>query len=116
MNELLRTHVRELRTGLTSRPTSDVLSALLGGRTALSGIWRFFSQGDAETWNAPGLWRGAWAGLSQELFFFGEDIFGNQLTLVPRSENVWLWNHENSALSDLQLDPGTLLETVIESG
>lgn len=97
------------------------LPKTVGGCGVGGGFWRFFSEdfptaGGVLRWNSAALWRQAWHGLSPQLFFFGEDIFGNQLTLVPGHENVFLWNHENSELVDLLLDPATLLETVLQSG
>lgn len=50
------------------------------------------------------------------LFSFGEDVFGNQLTVVRGEENVRLWNHENGAFIDLVLAPAELLSTIVESG
>lgn len=108
--------VQTLRRELAVMQPREVLPRELGGGSVAGGLWRFFSQEDVTVWNSSESWRGAWPGLSAELFFFGEDLWGNQLTLKPRSENVWLWNHENGEMVDLMLDPATLLETVMQSG
>jgi hypothetical protein len=115
MSELLVSLIERLK-GELPKGALEALPRLVGGSTAAGRLWRFFSPQTVARWNTPETWRGAWPGLSPELFFFGEDIFGNQLTLKPGNENVWLWNHENGELVDLLLDPATLLETVIESG
>lgn len=115
MSELLASSIERLKSELP-KGAIEVLPRLLGNSAAAGGLWRFFSSQKAASWNAPRTWRSIWPGLSPELFFFGEDIFGNQLTLQPSTESVGLWNHENGELVDLLLDPATFLETVVQSG
>src|SRR5260370_26311239 len=109
----LRISVIERLTSELAKGAIEALPRLVGGSTASGGLWRFFSPQTVASWNTPGTWRSTWPGLSPELFFFGEDIFGNQLTLKPGNENVWLWNHENGELVDLIFDPATQLDTAI---
>jgi hypothetical protein len=116
VKELGHNIIECLRRELLQKRAHEPLPEVLGGGTVAGGLWRFFTAEDAAKWNSPALWRGAWPFLLPELFFFGEDLWGNQLTLRPGSENVWLWNHENGELEDLLLDPTTLLEAVIQSG
>jgi hypothetical protein len=116
MSEIRPSVVEQLKTMLSTRSPQDVLPQVLGASTTAGGLWRFFSSEGITHWNIPTTWRATWPRLSPELFFFGEDIFGNQLTLKPGSETVWLWNHENGEFADLLLDAATLLETVIQSG
>jgi len=115
MSELRVSMIERLKTELL-KSDRETFPRILGGQTTGDGLWRFFTSNKIGPWNAPKTWRGTWPELSPELFFFGEDIFGNQLTLKKDSENVWLWNHENGDLVDLLLDLATLLETVIQSG
>lgn len=115
MHELTASVIPKLRESLP-KSAKDALPRIVGGSTAGGGIWRLFSPQKSESWNSAILWRDAWPGLLPDLFFFGEDIFGNQLTLHSTSENVWLWNHEDGNLVDLLLDAATLLETVLQSG
>jgi hypothetical protein len=121
MTELATKNLVALKSALPNEPLSTALPKTVGGCSVAGGFWRFFSERYPETggifrWNSTEFWRQAWPGLSSDLFFFGEDIFGNQLTLVPDRENVFLWNHENQDLADLLLDPATLFETVLQSG
>ncbi|MBT3161854.1 SMI1/KNR4 family protein [Streptomyces sp. Vc74B-19] len=39
------------------------------------------SSTDLEEWNAPQLWRDAYDGMAEGLFFFAEDIFGGQFAI-----------------------------------
>lgn len=115
MSELPNSSIERLRNELP-KGVAEALAQVVGGCTAAGGLWRFFKPGAVMLWNSPQAWRSTWPGLSPGLFFFGEDVFGNQLALKQGSENVCLWNHENGELIDLLLDPATLLETVIQSG
>jgi hypothetical protein len=115
MSEVLPDCAELLKRELPTGDPQEVLPRVLGGRTTAGGLWRFFSSKEIAWWNAHATWRNTWPALSSDLFFFGEDIFGNQLTSIPGKESVWLWNHENSDLSDLLLDAATLVETVGQS-
>lgn len=116
MKEVKSEIVERLRAEMAAIGQRQALSQLLGDLTVAGGLWRFFSPHKASRWNSPEVWRHSWSSLPADLYFFGEDLWGNQLTLKPGSESVWLWNHENGELVDLLLDPVTLLETVIQSG
>lgn len=121
MTELEPKNLAALKSMLLNESLRTALPKSVGGCSVVGGFWRVFSERYPETggiirWNSKELWRQAWPGLPTETFFFGEDIFGNQLTLVPGHENVFLWNHENGDLADLLLDPTTLFETVLQSG
>lgn len=122
MIELSASHVRLLEIHLTADASSEtVLPVSIGNTVAGGGVWRFFSdifplQG-VGWWNGASGWREHWKSLLPAgLFCFGEDIFGNQLAMVPGHENVLLWNHEDGRLFDLLLAPAELLSTVAESG
>jgi hypothetical protein len=100
---------------------SEVLSRVLGGKTTADGIWRFFSDiypepGGVTYWNSLQLWRDSWPSLRAEVSFWGEDIFGNQLAMIPQKQAVWLWNHENGEMVDLLLDPLNLLKAIVGHG
>jgi len=121
MRDLETDHIGEIKDRLAAAPLKTALPQTIGDRSVAGGLWRFFSAsfppfGGITAWNSATLWRGAWPWLSPDLFFFGEDVFGNQLTLTPGHENAFLWNHESGELVDLLLDPATLLETTIQSG
>ena len=109
-----------LRCDLNSAiPREEALSKCIGG-AQVAGVWRLFSadypKGGVTSWNSAAAWKQEWE-LAPTLFHsFGEDLFGNQLILLPSVENAYLWNHENAQVFDLLLDPVTLLETVLESG
>jgi len=109
-----------LKNALIREPPSAALPKTVGDRTAGGGIWRLFSEqypaGGILAWNSADVWRLSWPDLPSSLLFVGEDIFGNQLTCASGCENVFLWNHENGNLTDLSLDPATLLETVLQAG
>lgn len=121
MTPLQSQDVAALKRGLTNDSLRAALPNTVGGRSVAGGFWRLFSEhypegGGIQRWNSVTGWRRAWMEFSPDAFFFGEDLFGNQLTLVPGQANVFLWNHECDELADLLLDPPTLLETVLESG
>lgn len=92
------------------------------GETNISeGFWRFFSdswpEGGITRWNQASMWKKKWETfLPLGFLTFGEDVFGNQLTILTGKESVQLWNHENGSLHDLLLAPGELLRTVLENG
>lgn len=101
------------------RSVHSAIESLLGGKALASGFWRIFSaawpSGGAAAWNG-GDWRGAWADMSAGFYCVGEDVFGNQLALVPNGDEVYLWDHETGALNGLHLDPLALLESVVVGG
>src|ERR1043165_6148925 len=121
MTELQIENLIALRSALPDEPLRLALPGTMGGYSTANGFWRFFSNkypapGGILAWNSDNLWRQAWTGLTVELFFWGEDIFGNQLALVPGRSNAFIWNHENGELIDLLLAPDILVETVLQSG
>ena len=98
-----------------------VLPASVGNTVASEGLWRFFSDTfpprGVHWWNNSSGWKEHWKPfLPAGLFSFGEDIFGNQLVIIPNQANVFLWNHEDGGFADLLLAPAELLSTVAESG
>lgn len=122
MIELSTNHVRVLEERIAGgTPPETALPAAVGNTVAGGGLWRLFSdtfppQG-VRWWNESSAWREHWKPLLPAgLFSFGEDVFGNQLVVVPGEENVFLWNHEDGAFFDLLLTPAELLSTVAESG
>lgn len=121
MTEFNQQRLADLKGALALESMQMALPNTVGGSSLAGGFWRLFSKsypegGGIHYWNSAENWRKSWPTLASNLFFFGEDIFGNQLTLLPERENVFLWNHENEDLVDLLLDPLTLLETVFQSG
>jgi hypothetical protein len=96
MTPLLAEHVATLNElTLEGMVATRALPRSVGGTQACEGLWRFFSDswpvGGAEAWNSTSSWKTAWQPyLPQGLFSFGEDVFGNQLVVVNRRENVFL--------------------------
>ena len=43
-------------------------------------------------WNSPTLWRDRYSGLADGHFFFAEDVFGGQFSVV--NDRVWTWDPE----------------------
>ncbi len=101
---------------------SDITTALktVGPACLADGIWRLFSEsypcGGIDNWNTKSAWRAEWGIAAAGFRAFGEDLFGNQLIVRPDSENVFLWNHENSEQYNLLLEPTELFEVILESG
>lgn len=119
--ELTHEDVAGLRESLAAGTKVDLaLTASLGGKQVSRGAWRFFSAdvptGGLLTWNAPGAWKSAWAISETAFLAFGEDVFGNQIVLVPEHEAVYLWDHESGRLENLIVPVCDLLETCIDSG
>ena len=122
MIELTTSHVRRLEESIRGgTPPETALPTCIGNTAADGGVWRFFSdtyppQG-IRWWNESSGWVQHWKPfLPTGIFSFGEDVFGNQLVILPGEENVFLWNHEDGALADLLWAPAELLSTVAESG
>ena len=95
-------------------------SALGGARTA-DGLWRFYSDAwpgrGIDWWNSASPWKVHWQWfLPPGLFSFAEDVFGNQLVLVPGRAEPYLLDHENAEVHSLYAGPVELLSSVIESG
>jgi hypothetical protein len=102
-------------------PRADALSVVIGGLDLADGLWRFYSSSwptaGIRAWNRSAAWRQHWLRfLPEGLFCFGEDVFGNQLSLLPGSQNVFIWNHENGECHDLLVGPPDLIQTILESG
>jgi hypothetical protein len=122
MIELSADHVRRLEEGIAGgAPLEAALPASVGNAVAGGGLWRFFSDTlpprGVRWWNESSGWREHWKSLLPAgLFSFGEDVFGNQVVVVPGAENVFLWSHEDGGFVDLLLAPAELLSTVAESG
>lgn len=122
MNELNLNDVDVLRKNLGAG--NDLISAFvsaIGDKETCDGMWRFYSgewpKDGLLAWNQSSSWKDHWnAFLPKKMFCFGEDVFGNQLVMLPSHETVLLWNHENGELFDLYADLVTLISTVLESG
>jgi hypothetical protein len=113
--------INELRDRLVTRDASgvDAIARTLGDGLFAADFLRVFpidGPRGFRDWNRPTSWRRCWHNLPEDLLFFGEDVFGNQWGLTPRSPNVILWNHEDGSVMDLMLEPVDLFEVVAESG
>lgn len=103
---------------------TDLIQAFpltLGARTAADGLWRFYSEswpGEGITWwNSLSPWRCHWKSfLPANLYTLAEDIFGNQLFIVPGRDETYLLNHENAEFQSLYVSPVDLISNVLESG
>lgn len=122
MINLSANNIRLVEEGMAAGTRLEtILPASIGNTVAAEGLWRFFSdifppQG-VQWWNSLSSWKEHWKPfMPEELFSFGEDIFGNQLVIMSQQANVFLWNHEDGGLFDLLLEPAELLSTVVESG
>jgi hypothetical protein len=97
------------------------LSESAGMTQVANGLWRIYApdwpDGGAANWNSEHAWKKLWAPyLPSGIYFFGEDVFGNQLALIGTSTNVMMWNHESAEMHDLYVGPLELLKTVLENG
>jgi hypothetical protein len=99
-------------------PPREAVSSLIGGTIACSGLWRFFSPSHPKCgiarWNEE--WCAAWALPKEDIFTFGEDVFGNQLLLPAKESTVYVCDHENGSCHDLELGVVDLLEAVLQHG
>jgi len=122
MTSLFRDNINLLRNKIDKHiQPADALPDSVGGLEMCDGLWRFFSHiwpdRGIRSWNETSRWRTSWDGvLPAGLYSFGEDVFGNQLVLLPQHKQVFLWNHENGECHDLLVAPVELLETGFESG
>ena len=119
MDSLSSKQIASAREALAEGATiRRALPVSLGGAGTASGLWRFFSEGcpngGVERWNEE--WCRAWSIPLETCFCFGEDVFGNQLVLIPDSSTIYLCDHENGACHDLELGLGDLLESVLAHG
>lgn len=119
MDELNISQIKDLRDALSrSVPMIEAIPRSIGGRSIEEGLWRFFSPKHpacgAGRWNAE--WSSAWSAVNDDVFAFGEDIFGNQLLFTNARTAVLLCDHENGACHDLELGVLELLEAAIEHG
>jgi hypothetical protein len=122
MMQLELAHIARLRESLASGvPFAEAAPQAIGGTEACGGLWRFYSEswpaGGAKRWNEGSSWKQHWREfLPRDAFAFGEDVFGNQLIVVPGHENALLLNHENAECADLYCDPSSLLTTILNDG
>lgn len=91
----------EVSFGLDDGPLADLGKML----TKLNGFYAFnsgihiFHVGDSErctdllTWNDEATWKQLYQGLADDLFCFGQDIFGMQFA-VRNNTNIVVWNPE----------------------
>ncbi|MBX9654853.1 hypothetical protein K2Y11_14675 [bacterium] len=122
MMQLEPTHVARLKEALEQgSPVLEAVPKAIGDTEACNGLWRFYSEswpaGGVRLWNTESQWKQHWeAFLPQGAFAFGEDVFGNQLIVVPGEHDIFLWNHENGVCTDLYSDPVNLLTTASKDG
>jgi hypothetical protein len=122
MMQLELAQVVRLQDSLASgAPFVEAAPQVIGGTEAGGCLWRFYSEswpaGGARRWNEGSSWKLHWREfLPYDAFAFGEDVFGNQLIVVPGHENAMLLNHENAACADLHCDPVSLLTTILNDG
>lgn len=94
------------------------LPACVGGASVGEGRWRFFSESHPQmgiaSWNEA--WRTGWSLKSEDVFAFGEDVFGNQLVVRASGATVFLCNHEDGVCFDLEMNPAELLEMAAKHG
>lgn len=120
--QLEPTHIARLEASIEQGSSLlDALPKVIGDSEACSGLWRFYSEswpaGGIQEWNSGSRWKHHWeAFLPPGAFAFGEDVFGNQLIVVPGEDDVLMWNHENGESTDLYLDPVNLLKTALNDG
>jgi hypothetical protein len=120
--QLEPTQVARLRESLANGiPFSKASPQVIGGADACDGLWRFYSEswpaGGIRHWNEKSAWKEHWREFIPDgAFAFGEDVFGNQLIVVPEQENILLLNHENAECADLYCDPVSLLTTILKDG
>jgi hypothetical protein len=96
-------------------------SKAFGGKTIANNFWRFYSDSQPEggiyNWNSLSQWINAWGNkLVAGLFYFGEDVFGNQICCFEDLGTTFIWNHETGDLFDLLVSPQELILTVLENG
>ena len=99
---------------------APAIASVIGGAVVEQGLWRFYSAhapapGGVSAWNA-GAWRGAWSRMQPDLYFFGEDAFGNQLVAIPGHPNAYIWSHESGELTDMELDLFSVIDSVASHG
>jgi len=61
-------------------------------------------------------WRAAWPELPASVLFLGEDVFGNQVSVVSGHANAQMWLHEDGSWVDLELPAGELVEAIAGHG
>jgi hypothetical protein len=122
MKALSHEHIVGLRAQLDRGVALNIAlpSALEATQTA-GGLWRFYSSSwpgqGINWWNSDSPWRVHWQRfLPQSLFSFAEDVFGNQLFVIPGRDEAYLLNHENAECHGLHVGPSDLLSNVLESG
>jgi hypothetical protein len=120
VNAISPQQVRELKERLRdSDGRTRTVATVIGGCEIEGGLWRFYSStypaGGVEAWNMAS-WRTTWASLTPAIRFVGEDIFGNQLTLIDGVDECQWWSHESGDLVGLEADLGTLIDAVCEAG
>lgn len=119
MNSLVMDQIVRLRASLAGGVSPrEALLECVGGTVLCNGLWRLYSAAHpkcgVDHWNEE--WCLAW-GLSKEnVFAFGEDVFGNQLILTAQGTTVYLCDHENGSCHDLDLGVADLLEAGIVHG
>jgi len=121
MKVLQETRIDDLKHRLiedNARPSA--LAATVGDASLCDGLIRLFSAGYPQNlgvngWNDSEGWRATWPSVSVE-YFFGEDVWGNQLTITDGSPNVFLWGHEDASMFDTALEVVDFLEALLKYG
>jgi hypothetical protein len=122
MAALSREHIAALRAQLDRGvPSNIAVPSAVGGTQTAEGLWRLYSGSwpgkGIDWWNSESPWRVHWQRfLPQSLFSIAEDIFGNQLIVIPGRDAVYLLNHETSECHSLYVCPFELLSSVLETG
>lgn len=98
--------------------TRACLAKVLGGKGVASGFWRFFSRthpacGTGE-WNLR--WCRSWGLAPENVYSFGEDLFGNQLLIFMGRTSAYVLDHEDGECHDTQLSVDDLVEAVLDNG
>lgn len=119
MELLTDKEIAKIKTIIPNEPSIvSSLPTIIGGLGVAQGLWRFFSpihpSCSINVWNEE--WCKAWGIQGNNLFVFGEDVFGNQLLITLGQSTVYLCDHENGSCHDLELDVSNLLESVTEHG
>lgn len=120
MRQLSQSDIDKLVGLVGSHSIEWALSQSIGGAAIDSQIWRFFSSdypaGGGNKWNLDAEWKRAWNIEPKAFYAFGEDIFGNQLVIVPGKTEAGIWDHETGEIFGLLLGPTELVECCFQNG
>lgn len=118
MQPLPELQIQALRNSLANSSPRVAIPSTIGGFTVCQGFWRIFSHANPKegvaAWNMR--WCKAWGVSGDQVFAFGEDVFGNQLVLSRSNKYVHICDHENGQAVDTELGLIDLLESVAGHG